>query len=157
MRSSLIQAINQYKQWRKGVLLFTLIELAIVAAIILLLVILLLPRIIKMKKDSECSTALINLKRYLDELNLRLADTSVTVDANAEKKKLEEMLEAVKKSCVEDSSVQNDGELKSKMEQLYRTLNGITESKGEEEKPIWQSFLDVAKSFRDKYFPSQGN
>ena len=103
MKLSLItKTIYNYKQWKKGVLAFTLLELLIVIVIIAVLLALVAPKFIGAVRDQQqrrdCENALEELKRKLEELKGKL-QRSENVNPQTAKSEIQALWNAVNTAC----------------------------------------------------------
>jgi prepilin-type N-terminal cleavage/methylation domain-containing protein len=147
MKKLILYRLRKYQTWRKEILAFTLLELLVVVAIIAILLAFLLPKL----KASKCSTALIDLKKYVDDLRSSLANNPNPSQSQIDSYQtgLQAKINAVKRDCNDPkSSISN--ELKNSINQLVTEIDiHIANS---ENPSWWDSLKGTIGGFITEYF-----
>src|SRR5947209_7408479 len=113
---ALENTITSYRQWRKTVMLVTLLDIFFV----LLMIVLFTATFIASFTSTKATLALAALKFYLQSLSLGLHRIS-GIDTELERRKMEELINNVKTSC-DGNVISKDLELQAILAATYEQI-----------------------------------
>jgi hypothetical protein len=146
MKLSIQKEIARYKEWRKGVLMFTLPEILLVTVVSGLIIMM----IYVCTKSTKGPLSIIALKNYLNDLQIKF-NIPLTINAETERGALEVLLNNVKASC-DERLISSNIDLKGIFDKTCKQIKSITESKEVGARSSWLKLKDVSSSFNEYYF-----
>jgi hypothetical protein len=146
MTLSIQKEIARYKEWRKGVFMFTLPEILLVTVVAGLFIIVLYV----CTKSTKETLSITALKNYLNDLQIKFKNP-LTINAETERGALERLLNNVKTSC-DEKLISSNIDLKGIFDKTCKQIKSITESKEVGTRSSWQKLKDLTSSFNEFYF-----
>ena len=146
MNLSIQKEIARYKEWRKGVLMFSLPEILLVTVVTGLMIMM----IYVCTKSTKGPLSIKALKNYLNDLQMKFK-SPLTINAETERAALEILLNNVKTSC-DETLISSNIDLQGMFDKTCKQIKFITANKEVDSKSSWLKLKDVSSSFNEFYF-----
>ncbi len=146
MNLSIQKEIARYKEWRKGVLMFSLPEILLVTVVTGLMIMM----IYVCTKSTKGPLSIKALKNYLNDLQMKFK-SPLTINAETERAALEILLNNVKTSC-DEKLISSNIDLQGMFDKTCKQIKFITANKEVGSKSSWLKLKDVSSSFNEFYF-----
>ena len=146
MNLSIQKEIARYKEWRKGVLMFSLPEILLVTVVTGLMIMM----IYVCTKSTKGPLSIKALKNYLNDLQMKFK-SPLTINAETERAALEILLNNVKTSC-DEKLISSNIDLQGMFDKTCKQIKFITANKEVDSKSSWLKLKDVSSSFNEFYF-----
>jgi hypothetical protein len=147
MKVSIQKEIAHYKEWRKGVLAISLLEILLLTVVSGLLIMM----VYVCTKSTKGPLSITVLKDYLNDLQTKFK-SPLTINAETERKTLDKLLNDVKTSC-DKKLISGNADLKEMFDKTCTQIKFITVNKEVGGRSSWLKFNDVSSSFNEFYFP----
>jgi hypothetical protein len=146
MKLSIQHQLKRYREWRKGVLVISLLEILLLAVVTGIVIM----TIYVCTRSTRGPLSIKALRDHLNDLQVRFKNP-LTINAETERKALEILLNDVKGSC-DKELISGNVDLKEMFDKTCKQIRSITANKEVGTKSSWLKLNAVSSGFNEFYF-----